>query len=243
MTETLNASLITAGVILFSWTAPTWYTFLTFQRSYASPQKAISFSIGALVWGLVMSGVVRYGWLDNFPGGRSVAFLVTLAIPVTMSLLFVKSIVGPGLSQRWLVGLQIFRIIGAVFILEWARGQLPAIFALPAGIGDIIVGVVAIGVVLHSLRQGYVSPSGAAIVAILGIMDFISAFFFGFFSSAGPWQIFSISMPNQVSLYPTGLIPFYLVPYACISHVLSLYVAWRHRDIDFQKTGKLELAS
>src|SRR5262245_29172452 len=44
----------------------------------------------------------------------------------------------------WLVGIQVYRVLGLVFLLAWSRGFLPGYFALPAGIGDALVGVLAI---------------------------------------------------------------------------------------------------
>ncbi len=57
---------------------------------------------------------------------------------------------------------------------------------------------------------------------MIGISDFVSAFFFGFTSSATPLQLFAFDQPNQVLLYPTGLIPLFLVPYAVVFHILSI---------------------
>src|SRR5215472_8319434 len=48
----------------------------------------------------------------------------------------------------WLVGIQVYRVLGLVFLLAWSRGFLPGFFALPAGIGDALVGVLAIPLAL-----------------------------------------------------------------------------------------------
>src|SRR5262249_4339256 len=37
-----------------------------------------------------------------------------------------------------------YRVLGAVFLVNWARGAAPGIFALPAGIGDVITGLLAV---------------------------------------------------------------------------------------------------
>lgn len=125
------------------------------------------------------------------------------------------------LSQRWLVGLQVWRVIGGVFLIEYAGGNIPAIFAYPAGFGDLLVGVVAIGVLLI-FKNGKELPRWAIIlVLVLGICDFLSAFFFGYSSSEGPAQIFYPEIRNNTLLYPTGLIPLFLVPYAIFFHTLS----------------------
>ncbi|MGZ3506410.1 MAG: hypothetical protein ACXVAW_17895, partial [Vulcanimicrobiaceae bacterium] len=50
------------------------------------------------------------------------------------------------LSQQSLIGIQAFRLLGVLFIIALLRGQLPPIFALLAGIGDILIGATALEV-------------------------------------------------------------------------------------------------
>ncbi len=70
------------------------------------------------------------------------------------------------------------------------RGHLPGIFAYPAGLGDILVGLVALGVLLAYRKSERIPKAGIFLVIGLGIADFLSAFFFGFTSSEGPLQLF-----------------------------------------------------
>ncbi|MEM7291887.1 MAG: hypothetical protein AAF420_00665, partial [Pseudomonadota bacterium] len=58
-------------------------------------------------------------------------------------------------------------------------------------------------------------------VILFGVADFLSAFFFGYFSSEGPAQLFFPEITNNTLMYPTGLIPLFLVPYAIFFHTLS----------------------
>lgn len=44
---------------------------------------------------------------------------------------------------RWLTGVQLWRVVGTVFLPRCARHELPASFAIPAGIGDVLVGLTA----------------------------------------------------------------------------------------------------
>jgi hypothetical protein len=60
------------------------------------------------------------------------------------------------------------------------------------------------------------------LVAVVGLADFTSAFFFGLTSSALPIQLFAFDNPNRVMEWPTGFIPVLLVPYAILMHILSL---------------------
>jgi hypothetical protein len=43
----------------------------------------------------------------------------------------------------WLIGIQLYRVLGLNFLVLYALGRLPAEFALPAGVGDVIVGLAA----------------------------------------------------------------------------------------------------
>jgi hypothetical protein len=45
--------------------------------------------------------------------------------------------------QQWIVGIQLYRALGVTFLILYAAGQLPSLFAWPAGAGDIAVGLLA----------------------------------------------------------------------------------------------------
>jgi hypothetical protein len=45
---------------------------------------------------------------------------------------------------HWLVAAQVYRVAGGIFLVLWADGRLPWQFALPAGIGDVVTGILAV---------------------------------------------------------------------------------------------------
>jgi hypothetical protein len=45
--------------------------------------------------------------------------------------------------QHWLIGVQIYRALGVIFLILYAAGKLPGLFAWPAGLGDLLVGALA----------------------------------------------------------------------------------------------------
>lgn len=47
-------------------------------------------------------------------------------------------------DQMFLIGFQIPRMMGGVFLIGWAAGVIPWEFALPAGIGDMLAGLAAL---------------------------------------------------------------------------------------------------
>ena len=55
--------------------------------------------------------------------------------------------------QHWLVGVQLYRTLGVIFLILYAAGKLPGLFAWPAGLGDVLVGVLA-PVVAIAYRRG-----------------------------------------------------------------------------------------
>ena len=218
----LDASFVTEVVILLSWALTTWYVYFTFKESGHAKGKTIALTLVVLAGSTFAFGAVKYGFDREFFRGLPVRPPVYLFLAAGLGYAFRWALVGKGLSQHMLVGLQVVRIpIGWVFVLEHWRGNLPGAFAHPAGWGDLLVGIIALAVLIRYRNREI--PNGAVILVFtVGITDFVSAFFFGLTSSASPFQLFAFDQPNQVLLYPTGLIPLFLVPHAVIFHILSL---------------------
>ena len=84
------------------------------------------------------------------------------------------------------------------------------------------MGLVALGVLFAYRKSERIPKAGIFLVIGLGVGDFLSAFFFGFTSSEGPFQLFYPAVTNNVRLFPTGMIPLFLVPYAIFFHTLSM---------------------
>jgi hypothetical protein len=124
---------------------------------------------------------------------------------------------------HWLIGLQVYRIFGGIFLVAWARGDLAWIFALPAGTGDVLVGLLA----LPTAYLLYLAPrenrQRAVAWNILGILDLVTAITIGFLSSPGPLQLIVQNPPSTLlGTYPTVLIPAFAVPLSLMLHALSL---------------------
>lgn len=212
----LSIIIVTAAMLVTP-----MYAVCTFHFSGASARKGIITGSVFLWLGALMTWVC----LAKVPS--SLGPLGALIIPVcwitpSLVLWFYKDwFLAEPLSQRWLVGLQIWRVIGGVFLIEYAGENIPAIFAYPAGIGDLLVGVVALSVLILFRNYRDLPRWAIVLVLVLGVCDFLSAFFFGYFSSNGPAQIFHPEIQNNTLMYPTGLIPLFLVPYAIFFHTLS----------------------
>jgi len=55
--------------------------------------------------------------------------------------------------QPWIVGVQLYRALGVIFLILYATDKMPGLFAWPAGVGDVIVGLLAPVVALAYARD------------------------------------------------------------------------------------------
>src|SRR3989442_12033205 len=80
----------------------------------------------------------------------------------------------------WLVGVQLYRVVGFSFLVLYAVGRLPGEFAIPAGAGDVVVGLAA-PVVVYLFYKGYRWSCLAGLRwNIAGILDLVAAVANGF---------------------------------------------------------------
>jgi len=215
-------SPISELLILFFLSTPFWHLLMVSrQAAHTLKQTSILVTV-AMIWCLLAFGIVKYR-IDSMLLGPDFPArpLLYLFIAVMVAYLARHWILGQGVSQHLLIGLQLIRPIGMVFVLEHAQGNLPAVFAYPAGLGDLLTGLLAAYVIVRFWGTS-IPPFWVILIAVVGLLDFASAFFFGFTSSNTPVQVFSFDNPNRVTEYPLGLIPLFLVPYAVIAHILSL---------------------
>jgi hypothetical protein len=122
-----------------------------------------------------------------------------------------------------LIDVQIYRVVGGVFILAWALGRMPAIFALTAGVGDVAVGVAAPFVAARVERAVADARRLAVIWNLAGIADLVIAVMLGAATSPTPLWPALLGHPNPlISRLPFVLIPIFAVPLSVILHVIAL---------------------
>ncbi len=114
--------------------------------------------------------------------------------------------------QHWLIGIQAFRILGAVWLVRYFTGSLPGLFALPAGIGDVATGLLA-PFVAYAWYSGKPYARGLAIAwTLFGMADLVNAVVLGGLTNGGAGGI----------VFPVVLIPVYGVPRSFLIHSYSL---------------------
>jgi hypothetical protein len=177
-----------------------------------SPQRAWVI-ISALVFAAWLVGTVLLASDNLFPPPRiPVALFGTLALGYLILLSRTFRAIVAGIPQHWLIGIQTFRILGGVFLVRYFEGQLPGLFAIPAGVGDILTGVLA-PLVAYWWFVGKPYARGIAIAwNLFGMADLIDAVAIGALTGSGGGGI----------VFPIVLIPIYGVPRAFLIHSYSL---------------------
>ena len=115
-----------------------------------------------------------------------------------------------------LIAVHIWRIVGIVFLWGMTQGLLDPAFAIPAGVGDILIGITAIPFAIF-LWKGYSWSKYAVVVwSVLGIADLVNAVTLGVITNPD----FSTS---TMATFPWILVPTVGVPLALALHGITLY--------------------
>jgi len=205
----------TAGalsVVLIAWLAVAQYLG-SVNAYFATGENAVP----TVLFGLLIPLMTAVGlWLSG-----SIASLVS-AIPL-----------------HWIVAAQVYRIGGGIFLALWADGRLPWQFALPAGIGDVTTGIVAVVVAVQLARKAPGALRAAYGWCLFGIADLVVAVTMGGLTSPGRVHLLALDAPNLlISSYPLVMVPTFAVPLALMLHGLVL---WRLRR-ESASAGRLAAA-
>ena len=140
------------------------------------------------------------------------------------------------LNPRALTLIQAWRILGITFVILEARGVLPAIFALPAGYGDMAIAATAPFVAWKLVSPSH--RSGFVLWQFLGIADLVTAVTLG--TTARLLVPQDVSM-TAMTVLPLSLIPTFIVPLLLIFHVICIAQAraWKGASGDFSQTRRL----
>jgi hypothetical protein len=80
---------------------------------------------------------------------------------------------------HWIVLSQVYRIGGGIFLVLWADGRMPWQFALPAGIGDVTTGCLAVVVAVLLAQKAPGALRAAYGWCLFGIADLVVALTMG----------------------------------------------------------------
>lgn len=189
-----------------------------------------------IAWFGVMLALSLAGVFDT-PSHPPVPILLAVLIPILLYVFdkpFFGGVIFDGidnLGNSTTVLWQADRIVGAAFLIEFARGHLPSGFALPAGIGDVLVGVAAPWVAANLSQHARHAARIALWWNYLGILDLVVALSMGVTHSGSLLGIFAqATSMRPIGQYPLSLIPTWAVPLAIILHLHSLTLLRAEKD-------------
>jgi hypothetical protein len=166
-----------------------WFCFALAVGVSGRFQRASAFGVVLTVWGLAAL-VLLACW--KIPAIRN--WLVTVPF-------------------RTLIWLHVTRFVGIYFLVLAAHGRLPAGFAKPAGIGDIIIALGAVFLLAAPNIRSW--QTVLRIWNFFGFIDIVLVAFNALRFGSQDWQ----SMAALRSL-PLSLLPTFLVPLIIATHVL-----------------------
>lgn len=228
-------SFVSQAALLLTLVGGLW---IAVQRATLSNQEKfetwITISGALLVWFAVALWLGRAGvFVARTAVVPPIPFAILLPIAVGLYLLLSSRrfrAVFDVVPQSWLTGVQIYRVLGAMFLALWTQNRMPGEFALPAGTGDVIVGLAAPIVAWLNATHSPSARNATIAWNIFGVADLVIAVGSGFLTSPSPYQMLAFDRPNELIVeYPFVLVPAFFVPLSIILHVLSL---WKLRRAD-----------
>ena len=195
-------------------------------RGRGAAMGRLVFLIG-LVWFVVALALALAGGFDAGPGEKPLAILAAILLPVAVFGLAYARIEAfrnwvLALDMRHLILLHSWRMIGMGFVFLYFHEQLPALFALPAGLGDAMAatGALWLGIALYE-SPASVTDQRIFMWNFFGLVDFVVAVSMGVLTRTG--EIFHISGAagsEIMGVFPLALIPGFAVPFYVITHLI-----------------------
>ena len=121
--------------------------------------------------------------------------------------------------------LQLWRVIGFTFLVLYAYDVLPGLFAWPAGLGDVAIGLTAPFIVLAlNRRPGFARSWHFVVWHLLGLLDFVVAATTATLASGAVPGLFAGQVTSAaMEVWPLSLFPSFLVPLFVIMHLTVLF--------------------
>jgi hypothetical protein len=126
-----------------------------------------------------------------------------------------------GLDPVVLTTVQTWRVGGVVFLGLMAFGLLPASFAVPAGLGDMAIGVTAPWIA-RALKQRAISKGAFIAWQVAGIADLVIAVATGVLSALTTLGLTHGVTTRIMGQLPMSLIPTFAVPLLLILHIIQI---------------------
>ncbi len=152
------------------------------------------------------------------------------------------------IPQRWLIGLQAFRLFIEIQLFFLAKeGLIPKLLTFEGRNFDILIGLSAPFVAWYVHREHRADRGCPRFVAtwnILGLILLTNVAVHGFLSAPTKFQVFTEPPANiGMALFPWIWIPTFVVPLAYLLHILSLRREWAFRNRAYKKRAESALGN
>lgn len=173
------------------------------------------------LWLIAAVVATASGRLSRAPAGILPATVLSLTLLTTLLVLGTPSgrAWASQLSLARLAWLQAWRVIpGAAFLILYARGELPWLFAVPGGVGDVLIGISAPVAAWAATRPGRAARAGYVLWSVLGLVDLA-----GVVRAAYVCTRADPASMHLLRELPLGLLPTFLVPLTFAAHFVTFY--------------------
>ncbi|MDH3969286.1 MAG: hypothetical protein OEU56_19900 [Rhodospirillales bacterium] len=209
------------------------------ERPWSSSMKALLAAL-LLLWlaAAYALGVTEVLTTDGLQPFRPV--LLTILVPLGLFLAAAGSArfraFVLALDIRQLTMLQHWRVIGFAFLPLTAFGVLPGLFAWPAGLGDVAIGLAAPFVVTALARRPDFAESRRFLAFhLLGILDFVVAAGAATLSSGAVPALHAGPLTSAaMEVWPLSIFPTFIVPLFLMAHLAVLFQALAGRPVSVQ---------
>lgn len=210
---TLVATTVTGVIVLYSW------------------RRLPALSVAMIAWFVVAFAASQRGFFQNtlsWTEGDIFGFLtfgVLMCIPLLIFFVaqgrsatfrrFVNEIPMPAL-----IGIEVYRILGVVFLWFFTQEKIPAVLGTSTGISDLVIGVTALPLAWAFIKRLPNVRRLAIAWNIFGISDFLIAMSIISLSFLGLLQLHPD--PVMIGFHPLALISLFQLPLSIIIHALAL---------------------
>jgi len=203
----------------------------TTDAGRGEPQLRVMKPFVAVVLGLWLAVVLLLGAGGAFvspPGTPPLPIAIGVAVPVTaflaafwLSAAFRSFVMAADLSL--VTAIQGWRWAGFGFLALSAHGVLPAVFAWPAALGDMAIGLTAPWFARALIRRpGFAASRAFVVWNLLGLLDHIVGVSDAALVATGAAGDVTVTAMAQM---PLVLIPAFLVPLFMMLHLTALFQA------------------
>lgn len=207
---------------------------LNFTSDFRNTNVAVSIVLAVWLAAILLLG--NAGTFAVTAGHPPLPIAIGLAVPIFFVYFLYRQ---NQIFRNWVLNippvliasLMAWRFVGFEFIGLYVHDILPGFFALPAGIGDMFMGITAPWVALKLVRQPDFSSSRYFVVwNLIGIMDLVLALALGITGALIATGAVGEISTAPVSHLPLVIIPVYLVPLLLMLHITALLQAWKKRQ-------------